>query len=308
MNQTEDILIKYLSGNCSPEEVREVEDLLMASADFKQQYDSLAQVFELTENIGYVGSDTNTAWQEFEANVKAPNKTLGFDWLKVAASIVLLAAFSVAIFSYLDKGNSYTSKNDPLPVDLVDHSLVVLNENSILTTNKGFNENHRSLQLDGEAYFKVEKAEHPFTLDVGLGVITVTGTAFNVMSNATRSFLSIELYEGSVEFTRSNGELIVLKAGDRFELYDGESHILKLGSELPYWYNSSEINCDDVSLMEIMLQLEKQYQVGFKIPKRKLKDRYTVALPKDDLQTCIQLISEISDINLKLKDNQITSQ
>lgn len=307
MNRTEDILIKYLSGNCSPEEISEVQQLLADSEEAKAQYASLAQVFELTENIHYPDSEVEMAWQEFEANVKAPNKTLGFDWLKVAASIVLLAAFSVAIFSYLQKGNSYTTKNDPLNLELVDHSSIVLNEGTILTANRGFNKDHRQVVLEGEAFFKVAPAEHAFKISVLGGDIEVTGTSFNVMNHPDQEFLSIELYEGSVNYSNAQ-KSYKLTAGQRLEYINGEVIVTSLSSELPYWYNTEEINCNDVSLLEIMLQIEQIYQVKFKLPKRKLKERYTVALPKDDLTTCLKLISEISDTNLKLKGDLITAQ
>lgn len=306
MNKTKNILAKYFSGNCSPEESKAVEEQLAVSEDFRQEYESVARVWELTNLLTHDASLADAAWGDFEANVKAPKKTLGFDWLKVAASIIILAAFSVALFSYLNKDNSYTTGDDLLNVELADRSSVVLSDHSKIKASKNF-ETNRTLLLEGEAFFDVQKANSTFSVQVNGARIDVTGTQFNVFNLPNSNYVAVELYEGSVNFVYNN-KIHPLTAGNRLELLDNELIVLPLKNTTPSWFNAEEINMINVSLMHIMLELQKTYAVEFKLPKRKLKERYTVALPKDDLKACLELISEISDINLKLDNNLITAQ
>lgn len=307
MNVNENIIAKYLSGNCSPEEKLWVEEQLTSSASFKADYDAFTMIWGLSEHLIHDASVAEAAWKDFEANVKAPKKTLGFDWLKLAASIALLAAFSVALFSYLNKGNSYTSEDDLLNVDLVDHSSIILSEHSVLLSSKEYNKKNRELSLEGEAFFDVAKSGSPFIVKLGDHKIRVTGTKFNAVKLPGSDFISIELFEGSLDFIADNNTYS-LKAGQRLEYENGLLNLVDINHAQPAWFAQNEINCVNSSLQYILTQIQKHYDLEYHMSKRALKERYTVALPKDDLDACIKALTVITRKQILIEDGKITSR
>ncbi len=304
MKNYDNILSNYFSGNASEEEVLLVKEKLASSEDFKTRYESYAQVWELTNRLNHDDSRLDESWQDFKAIVKAPEKVFGFDWLKVAASILILAAFSVGIYLMVPKGQTYTANKEQSQVELLDHSQIVLSEGSELFQSKSFGVDERRLRLDGEALFRVEKAEIPFVVETDMGEVKVTGTEFNLFQLAGSDYLAIDLIEGSVIFTDPKGKPSSLSAGQRLELDGLELNILNDNSTV-LWVDSDEIRCQSVPLKQILLELSKHYEVDHRVTRKHLSERYTISLPKDDIHSCIELLSKLSGLDLDLQENGV---
>lgn len=307
MKLNEDILLRYLTDACTAEEREEVNRQIGLDDSLKEEYDTLAQIWDKSNDLRYDESLTSSSWLEFKANVKAPVRVKGFDWLKLAASIILLAAFSFSIYYFTNTGDSYMAKEHSMALQLVDQSSVTINDHSVLLLNKDFNNTNRLSELKGEAYFDVAHSGRSFVVEVGKAQITVTGTRFNVLNAPESNFLSVELYEGEVVITLDQTDH-VLKAGDKFEFSNGEISLLKVNHSLPLWLSDTEIVCKNESLEFIMIQLQRHYGVNFDLPRKMLKERYTMSLPKENLQRCLDIIEEISGADLKLENNTISTQ
>lgn len=307
MKLNEDILLRYLTDACTAEEREEVNRQIGLDDSLKEEYDTLAQIWDKSNDLRYDESLTSSSWLEFKANVKAPVRVKGFDWLKLAASIILLAAFSFSIYYFTNTGDSYMAKEHSMALQLVDQSSVTINDHSVLLLNKDFNNTNRLSELKGEAYFDVAHSGRSFVVEVGKAQITVTGTRFNVLNAPESNFLSVELYEGEVVITLDQTDH-VLKPGDKFEFSNGEISLLKVNHSLPLWLSDTEIVCKNESLEFIMIQLQRHYGVNFDLPRKMLKERYTMSLPKENLQRCLDIIEEISGADLKLENNTISTQ
>ncbi len=94
-------------------------------------------------------------------------------------------------------------------VTLPDGSVVELNSASELTYQRGFASlplvaaAERSVQLQGEAFFRVEKGERPFVVETFNGRVEVLGTQFNVRARAgaADATTTVTLAEGRVQVT-----------------------------------------------------------------------------------------------------------
>ncbi|MDH5476428.1 MAG: FecR family protein [Cyclobacteriaceae bacterium] len=106
-------------------------------------------------------------------------------------------------------------------IELPDHSLVFLNQNSTLSYESAFNPRH--ITLTGEAFFSVKKTDNPFVIFTDLGDITVLGTEFNV--NTSEEAIEIEVEEGNVEL-KSLGHSL------KKEIKKGEKAILKSSKKI----------------------------------------------------------------------------
>jgi transmembrane sensor len=101
---------------------------------------------------------------------------------------------------------------------LPDGSQVWVNASSRLTYDQQFGRSHRNIQLDGEAYFIVEKNKDlPFVIQTQNVSITVTGTIFNVRAYDNENRTETALVEGSVQLqVKSNpGKIYRLKPSQK---------------------------------------------------------------------------------------------
>lgn len=295
-------IAKYLSGNLSAEEEKAFLNALSSDESFAKEFETYKEVWELTNQLEFANADTDIAWQNLQQEVKAPRKILGFDWLKVAASITLLAAFSVGIvwFVFTAKDLTYTEANQG--IELQDQSMVTLNKGSELKVFKEFNKRSREVYLNGEAYFDIEKSTKPFIVHTENGNVQVLGTEFSVYSE-DEGFIQVELYEGKVLYTNTKDE-IILKPGERLVINDA-AYIEPIEAKTGVRWNEKEIVCNNSTLNYILGQLSLHYGVEYKVGQRFLKQHYTVVLPTQNLNACLQTLSQISDKNFVLKDNTI---
>ncbi len=94
---------------------------------------------------------------------------------------------------------------------LADGTKVWVNSGSRLTFPRIFGATHRTVQLDGEAYFEVSADSlRPFEVVARDGVgITVLGTKFNVRSYGGHSDTEVTLLEGSVAVTHEDAKVLL---------------------------------------------------------------------------------------------------
>ena len=306
-NKLEDSIHIYLSGNMSEEEKLNFENEIQSSPQLSESFDVYKKIWQLTNQLSYDfdASETEVSWHNFKNQVKVPRKTLGFDWLKIAASVTILVAFSVSLWFFGSTNISFSSKDEISNLHLVDNTNVVLDENSEVLYAKRFGEKSREVTLTGQAYFSVAKAKLPFIVHTANGDIEVLGTRFNVFSAENTDFMLIELEEGSIAYT-NNSEELVLKPGDRLIVQNGVVN-LSAFSKISTW-DKGRIDCSDVPMAYILNQLELVYNVKYKVTYRLLKEHYTVSLPKDNLSECIRILNDVSGKSFALIDGTIVLQ
>jgi transmembrane sensor len=303
LNQREDDIIRYLSGNLTDEKKLALEKELVNNASMKALFDEYAAIWELTNQLNYPSETANHAWDSFQQNVKAPIRFLGFDWLKLAASILILAAFSVGIW-FLTSTHSTTlvASNTTLSETLSDNSEVVLNTNSSVQYASDFNKDKREVWLTGEAYFNVTKSDKPFIVHTENGDIEVLGTKFDILTDDKNQILIAELYEGSILFT-NEGKSFKLKSGQRLNKLNKVISVSNEANLERAW--GTEINCTNATLAYILSELKINYKVEFDINPKYLNEHYTVTLPTDNLTSCLAILSSVSSKKFRLKNNVI---
>ena len=119
----------------------------------------------------------------------------------VVAASVLLCFASWFIYDYWKPVAMQTvSAGAAISViTLPDQTKVTLNRYSSLTYPDRFKEDRREVQLQGEAYFEVEKdARHPFVVKADPVEVEVLGTHFNVEAYPGDAEVKTTLLEGSV--------------------------------------------------------------------------------------------------------------
>jgi ferric-dicitrate binding protein FerR (iron transport regulator) len=251
------LLTKKLTNEALPEELRELDGLLLKNPQRQHQAELLAQMWGQAPGINLAESEAaylrhlvnhkDEFFQEeiaedtnhLENEIAKKEKSL---WHRIARknvwawSTAIMITGSALLFLFLQKNydqslkeaiSSVATKNgNRTKIVLPDGSQVWLNAGSNLDYNNlVFNKDLREVSLNGEAYFDVVKnAEKPFIIHTKKMDIKVLGTAFNVRSYSDEKMAEAALIRGSIEVTLKDrkDQKIILKPNEKISIASEE--------------------------------------------------------------------------------------
>jgi len=294
-NYNNELFTKWLNDDLSPEELRDFEK----SSKFSL-YQKIAQKsseldtpdFNEDKVLGKIKKQLTT--QKKYVKVKRLFPKFIFS---AAASIVIL----IGLFFFLNRNTSYTTTyGEQLAITLPDNSEVILNANSTLNyTTQNWIEN-RILELNGEAYFKVEKGSD-FIVKTKQGSVSVLGTQFNV--NTKDAIFEIKCFEGKVKVKTLNHNRI-LTIGKAFrQLKDTTAEDFTIDQKEPSW-TKGESTFNNAPLSLVIIALEHQYNVKIDASKIDVSKKFTGSFTHNKLSIALQTVF----VPLKINPNQIDSK
>ena len=242
MNNDFDIqlLVAYLTGNCSEKEQETVDAWLLSSNDNVLLFNDFKKVWGLTSsnNRSYI-IDVDSRWDDFKSRAGfGENKEVIVDsvvknnrikkafinFSKIAAVIVLL--FSVYFLINHEKEivnisyDSTVAESDS-PLVLGDGSEITMNRESHLVYPKDFNKDIREVSFSGEAFFDVaHNPEQPMIISTGNVRVKVLGTSFNLCNCENMDEVTVHLETGKILFysiDQNNGrtlEQVIVNPGE----------------------------------------------------------------------------------------------
>ncbi len=247
-------LAKWLAGELSEAELRTFEK----SPEFKT-YEKIAHY---SSQLVHPSFDENSLYQNVISGRKKTTRVVSLHqtwWFRVAAIFLIFPGLSFFYKSSIAISESAENGEFKLVFNLPDNSQVVLNAGSEIDYNKWNWDNHRQLQLAGEAYFKVAKGKK-FEVQTNLGTVTVLGTQFNVKARGNR--FDVTCYEGRVKVNYQQQQVIITR-GNRVSFENGV--LLKIpntNATKPEW-TAGELTFVDANLASILDEMERQYDCTF---------------------------------------------
>lgn len=184
----------------------------------------------------------------------APKKT--YYWQIAAIFLAIVGLFF--LFQSSEKVIK-TQTAETTTVILPDGSSVFLNADSKLIYNKNKFIEKRTLFMDGEAFFEVQKGSR-FTINTSSkGTVEILGTSLNVLSRKKQ--FTVECLTGKVKVNYDNRSTIILPE-EKTELKDQDLIKLKVKnpSQMASWRNGI-FYFEDQPLIYIFDELERQYHV-----------------------------------------------
>lgn len=157
----------------------------------------------------------------------------------------------------IDNNQLLTHPDSEYWVTFEDGTSVHLNYNTTLKYPTHFSSRHRTVYLDGEAYFNVAKdGKRPFRVVTSAGVVTEYGTSFNVNTH-TEGCTKVVLVEGSIGVTPNTGKEQMIAVGEMAVLYDSypEVEVMPVDVDTYVAWNEGRFvfeNCSLESLMEVI--------------------------------------------------------
>lgn len=243
------LLARKLSGEASPQELRELEELLRLHPDGHFSTDLVSILWnqsqttnelelesayhrhlERMEQAGLMlpAHQPELAEGEFLIN-GSRRKRVSIRYRAWAAALVITLAAggwlflhrtpsSIQLLSNTTTSEIATKNGSRSSVRLPDGSIVWLNAGSKLTYDKKYGNELREVTLAGEGYFDVVKnPEKPFVIHTVAMDVKVLGTVFNVRSYPGDKTTEATLIRGSIEvsFRNKQAEKIILKPNEK---------------------------------------------------------------------------------------------
>ncbi|MBF9254604.1 FecR domain-containing protein [Pontibacter sp. 172403-2] len=247
--------------------------------------------------------------------------------LGVAAGLTAILMLSIGVFWMLTQQSkeiiSYRTRYGEIKnITLPDGSEVVLNANSKLTFEKGWDDQTtREVQLSGEAYFKVRHKANKQKFQVKLSdnlKVEVLGTEFTVTQWPRMK--RVVLSEGKVKMVRFQEKMFGLVADTRAEATLKPGELIKVNertgelekrkaenTEAFAAFRYHKIMFYDTSLAEVARVLEDSY--GYKVTFTNsdlLLKRFTGTAPANQIETLFVSLEKLFHLTIHKDGKQVT--
>jgi len=294
-NYNNELFTRWLNEELSPDELREFEKSPKFSLYQKiAQKSSQLDTPEFNEGKVFKQIKTQLSAQQKPTKVKKLFPKFIFS---AAASIVVL----LGVFFFLNRSTNYsTSYGEQLAITLPDNSEVILNANSTLSYKTQNWKKNRILDLNGEAYFKVEKGSD-FVVESTIGTVSVLGTQFNVNTKGTT--FEIKCFEGKVKVKTDNHSRILTKGKAFRQLKDTTAEDFNIQEILPSW-TQGESNFNSAPLNQVIIALEHQYNIKIDASKIAITQRFTGSFTHKNLNVALQTVF----VPLRINPSQVDTK
>lgn len=264
------ILQRYIQGDATPEEKRQVICWLEEDETHIREYQSLRKLHDLNIwNADGKQGGKNKVKHNFRL------RKVSVEFIKIAA-VLLIGIFSTYLLMISGETPSslqtiYVPHGQRAELFLSDGTEVWLNSGTRFTFPERFAGKSRDITLDGEGYFKVAKDQSkPFIVHTDKYDVRVLGTEFNVKSYAKNNYFETALLEGSVEVLGESQSPIRLAENEK--LYLSEGQLLKGDiADMNYFKWREGLICfEKENLANLFKKLELYYDVEIVVKKESL--------------------------------------
>jgi len=276
-----DLVIKSVTDTLSKKDQAKLTEWVNASDRNKQYYEKLVSVWRTKyEDPKYIHSNElleNILQEGFnEESFHRHNWFTRSQYLiKIAAILVVIFTLTL-VLSQLNNSQDYNEvvtkveKYNPPGVKsrivLSDNSVVWLNAGSKITYTKGFSDDRRFIELEGEAFFEVQKdPSRPFIVKSGKVSTAALGTSFNIRHYAEDPRTNVSLLSGKVSVTFDQSDkLIYLDPNQEVIISRDDLSAEKraMNDQKIIAWKDNVISFRNATLSEVIHTLERWYDVS----------------------------------------------
>ncbi len=323
-NLSEDIINKYLTGQCTEEELIEVNTWMKESEENARQLFRMEEIYHLGKFNQYADGQRmvraeKQLYKKLDDEKEKQNKILRMHrWMRYAAAIaaILVIGGGAGYWFYqsgTDQQMMVAVANEGIVKEVVlpDGTKVWLNNSAILKYPREFSEKERNVHLEGEAYFEVTKNRHkPFTIQSDAMRIRVLGTRFNFKCDKRCRIAEATLIEGEIEVKGNKEEgQIILAPGQRAELNknNGRLTVKQVDAKMDAVWHDNLIPFQKADIFTITKALERFYDVKIILsPDIQSNKTYSGVLKrKADIESVLKSLQNSIPIDYKIVGSNI---
>ena len=324
---------KYVTGNCSIEKKRIVENKMLSDEDFKNTVNEVRKAWELS--VSQTGKwDTNKAWDNVLKKLnptenirslnssyalnKKKNRNAGFsiNYIVKVAAILLISAITGILFYQFSEHTAgeevqsqqqlkefVAKKGEYKKFHLSDGTEITLAPESKIRLSSEYISGSREVFLEGEAFFNVTTdPDHPFRVHVNETTTEVLGTQFNIVSYPDDEIVQVVVAEGSVELRaeRTNKQ-ILLKPGELGSYTFSDQRLTSKKGDVNAYigWMSGKLIFENQPLSKVVTRLERWYDLAFiiegpEIGKRKLTATFAPRQPLIEVLDAMALSLDVT--------------
>ncbi|WP_343704121.1 FecR domain-containing protein [Chitinophaga sp.] len=196
----------------------------------------------------------------------------------------------------------HTPRGRTFRVILPDGTAVWLNAASTLRYPVAFTGEERAVELSGEAYFEVAKAERPFRVKAGALAVDVLGTHFNVNSYADEERAVATLMEGRVKVNNN-----LLTPGQQFVQEGGKGRVIPAADteEAISWKNGY-FRFKDENIQRVMRKIERWYDVEVAFRGEVTREEFSGTISRDrSITEVLELLESTKTVHFKTEGRKI---
>lgn len=240
---------KKLTGEASPEELLELEELLRQEGAHRYPLALLEEIWK-NEQQAKADEKLEQKWKAFDDKIELAEEKKADELARINLierdssrqkivklikiySWVAAAVFLLGVFWFTRDGHINNKKANEIvapqtgfsKIQLTDGTQVWLNAGSKLVYDANFGTEYRKVFLRGEAFFDVVKdPQHPFIVTTSTISIKVLGTRFNVRAYDNDKTSETALIRGQIELTvlKNPEKKIILKASEKLTINNNE--------------------------------------------------------------------------------------
>ncbi len=274
-----------------------------------RQTDIISEIYDGNDKSGITKADI----------IDYRRRSLIFQWRKIAAAFIVF--FTLAGVAYYAVNNHQQLpvkvviediiKNNPkgqkLTTYLPDGSKVVLNSLSSIKYKEQFTGKERVIELEGEAFIKVEKdATKPFKVISNGVTITALGTSFNVNSK-NDNYVEIALVEGRVSVENAFSKSIILDPGKSAIINrEGELKVQEFNYLDKAGWKDGILVFKNSSFSEVVKKLEDWYGVEIKVVVGSMNQiQYTSNFKNESLGEILEGISFVYGFKYEIAGKKV---
>lgn len=318
----DDLLARYLAGETSPNETKQVEDWAATSDDNRRHLEAFRVIWEQSADLPQtVPVNTDAAWQKVQKRLQTSshevvvrplhNRRATSNWLfRFAASVVLLFGLGWVVYLYFIPSKvamiALTTQNFQLEKTLPDGTLVFLNANTQLSYPAEFEGNTREVSLKGEAFFNVKPdATKPFVIQANGTAVKVLGTSFNVKAYDANVQVLVET--GKVAFGTTKKQ-VFLTPGEtaRFEAKSDTIVKAKALTKNDLAYKTKIFLFEETPLSEVIKSLGEAYQIEIMLKNKRIRTcKLTATFENQNLDTILANLAETFELTIEKQEGKI---
>lgn len=311
-----------------------VKDVLKGTTNNAQEISEVVKWFATDEGQNFLSSDIDESIEsllqgseegEFMSDDRIPsdemfnhiNRQIRFHHvrrmcLRVAAVVLPLIVLAGVVWyahsSHLSTTEEfaeiYIPKGEQQQIMLEDGSCVYLGAETYFRYPKSIALGERKVYLRGEGYFIVKKnPERPFIVEMDEAAIKVLGTSFNAKAYPENGEISLQLDEGSIQFTTSSQKDYIMEPGEKLTYLCGSEDCVitktKHDSMLKNWENET-FSFYNAPLAEVLETLKHWYDIDFRVESADAWNySYTFESKKNALEDILSDMEKVSPIQFQ---------
>lgn len=329
----QDLLRRYSMGECSPKEIRQINDWFARLSDETLGLNDLEKVQTRDRMLSAIQRQLPRAKRQERGNFPSPVL-----W-KVAAGLLLTMLVAYLLVSRnFRASDSQIAQQQPatesmehvanaasgiMTILLPDSSIVELSPGAEISYAKTWEDGHkREVHLTGEAFFDVKKDnQRPFFVYGGEIVTRVLGTSFTVKATANAESIEVSVQTGKVSVYQSatkgagnsvhhdaNG--VVLTPNEKVQYFVSNKHwvtsLVEEPKPLPASNKAVDFVFNNTPLSEVQRRIEQTYSIDI-ILENEASDlcTFTGDVSMMELYDLLDVICKSTGTNYEVKGTKI---